>query len=99
MAGDIWSSGSQLVTADLAVGTSGAVTRVFNIHIISGGGGGAVVTLKNGTSTSGTAYITETATVSTGKTFDYGMKGQLFPSGCFVDVDTNTTSVLVAYSQ
>lgn len=96
---DIQSSGSQLVTADAVVGTSGAPTRVFSIHIISGGGGAAVVSLRNGTTTSGTIYVTQTGTTSTGATFPFGAYGQVFPAGCFVDVDTNTTSVLVAYSQ
>lgn len=96
---DVFNSGSQLITADGVVGTSGSATRIFNMHIISTGGGGAVVSLKSGTSSSGTVYITESGTTSTGKTFDYGPKGHLFPSGCFVDVDANTTSVLVSFSQ
>ena len=92
-------SGSQLVgTSDAAIGVSGNATRVFNIHILSGGTA-AIVSLRNGTAASATAYLTETGTISTGKTFDYGTKGMLFPSGCFVDVDTNTTSVLVAFEQ
>lgn len=96
---EIFNASSQLVTADIAVGTSGSAVRVFNMHVISTGGGGAIISLRNGTSASATAFVTETATVSTGKTFDYGVKGILFPSGCFCDVDANTTSVLVAYSQ
>lgn len=96
---EVWNSGSQLVgTADAAIGSSGKATRVFNIHIISGGTA-AIVSLRNGTSASDTIYLTETGTISTGKTIDYGTKGQLFSNGCFVDVDTNTVSVLVAYSQ
>lgn len=91
--------GVSLITADGAVGTSGAATRVFSIHIVSGGGGAAVVALRSGTAVTDTIYIKETGTVSTGKTFYYGNKGFLFPSGLYVDVDANTTSVLVAYSQ
>lgn len=95
---NIQATGSVLITADGAVGTSAAPTYVSAIHIISGGTA-AVVSLRNGTSTGGTAWVTETGTVSTGKTFYYGNPGLLFPSGCFVDVDTNTTSVAVSYSQ
>lgn len=92
-------SGTQFVTADIAVATSGATTRVYSIHIISTGGGAAVVSLRNGTSAGDTAWITETGTVSTGKTIPLGTYGVLFPNGCFVDVDANTASVAVNYQQ
>lgn len=96
---DSQSSGIALITADGVVGTSGAATRVFSIHILSGGGGAAVVALRAGTAVTDTINIKETGVVSTGKTFEYGDRGFLFPSGVYVDVDANTTSVAVAYSQ
>lgn len=86
------------MTADAVVGASAKPVRVFSIHILSGAGGGAVISLKSGTTSSGTAYITETGTASTGKTFTYGLQGVWFPSGCFVDVDANTTSVAVTFN-
>lgn len=90
--------GSVLVTADGASITvdkqKGEGVRVFNVHIISGAGGGAVVSFKNG-GASDTIWLKETGTASTGKTFDYGVNGVFFTNGCYVDVDTNTTSVLV----
>lgn len=94
-----WDAGSQLITADGVLGTSGKAVRVFNMHVLSGGGGAAIPALRAGTAVGGAIQIQETGTVSTGKTFDYGMHGHYFPTGCFVDVDTNTTSVLIAYSQ
>jgi hypothetical protein len=94
-----WDAGDQLITADGVIGVSGKPIRLFNMHIISGAGGGAIVSVRAGTVVGGTIQITETATASTGKTFDYGMHGHYFPTGAFVDVDTNTTSVLVSYSQ
>ena len=96
---DVWSSGTQNITADGVVGTSGAVTRLFNMHVISTGGGGAVINVRNGTLVTDTIFIKETGTVSTGKTFDYGLHGHVFSSGCYVDIDGNTTSVAVNYSQ
>lgn len=92
-------SGDTLVTADGVLGTSGAATRVFNMHILSGAGGGGTVALRNGTAVSDTIRIQETGIVSQGVTFDYGDKGHLFPNGCYVDVDANTTSVLISWSQ
>ena len=91
--------GTQLATADIAVGVAGKPTRVFAIHILSTGGGGAVVALRDGATVSGTIYVQETGTTSTGKTFIYGKYGMLFPDGCFCDVDANTTSVAIAYEQ
>ena len=88
-------AGSVLVTADGETISAGKPVRIFNIHIISSGGGAAVVSLKN-SGAAGTIYIKETGTVSTGKTFDYGLQGQLFPLGCYVDIDANTTSVLLS---
>lgn len=92
--------GSILVgSSDIALITTlaaGEGVRVFNMHILSGGGGAAVVSLRNGQTVAGTIWITETGTASTGKTFDYGVQGHYFPAGVFVDVDTNTTSVLIS---
>lgn len=93
----ITNAGSQRLTADGVVGPSGSAIRVFGIHIISGGADG-VVSLLNGTSASGTTYITETGDTGTGKSVFYGTQGILFPSGCFADVDANTSSVLVIYN-
>lgn len=94
----ITNASTTVVTADGVVASAGQAVRVFAIHIISGAGGGAVVSLRSGSTVGGTVWITETGTASTGKTFPYGTQGVLFPSGCFVDVDTNTTSVTVTYN-
>jgi len=95
----IQDAGSQLATADAAVLAAGVPVRVFAIHVISGGGGAAVLTLRNGSTASGTVWVTETGTTSRGKTVSFGTQGILFPAGCFVDFDTNTASVLVTYSK
>jgi len=84
--------GSVRLTTDVLA--NGAYpTRVYSIHIISGATA-AIVSLKEG-STGGQIVAKETGTASTGKTISYGYPGMLFPTGCFVDVDGNTTSVLV----
>lgn len=94
-------AGSVLATtaAGQAIGPSGAKVRVFSLHLISGGTAG-IIKLYNGTSTSGTIYIQETAgTVSTGNDFSYGESGVLFPNGCFYEevIDANVTSTLISY--
>jgi hypothetical protein len=93
-----WDAGDQLVTADIVLGVSGKPVRVFNMTLISGGTA-SVIALRDGTSASGTIRIQETGTISTGKTFDYGVHGHYFPNGCFVDVDANITSAMISYSQ
>jgi len=90
--------GSQLITADGVVFSAGKPVRIHAMHIISGGGGAAAVSLVNG-SAAGTASITETGTTSKGVTFTYGPAGFAFPNGCFVDVDTNTTSVFISFER
>lgn len=91
-------NGSQLVTADAVLGISGQAKIVYSIHIISGAGGAAVVSLRRGTTDSATIGITEEGVASKGATKNYE-GGMYFPAGCFVDVDTNTTSVLVSYRE
>ena len=90
-------NGSQLITADGVVGVSGQAKIVYCIHIISGGTA-AVVSLRRGTAVTDTIGVTQTGTISTGATFNYE-GGLFFPGGCYVDVDANTTSVLVAYRE
>ena len=89
--------GSQLVTADGVLGISGTAKFVYGIHIISAATG-AVVNLRNGTLVTDTIYIAETGTASKGITFNYN-EGFFFPAGCYVDVDANTTSVIVSYDE
>lgn len=87
-------AGTVIRTSDGESTSAGVPTRVFMMHIISGGTA-AVVNLKNN-GASGTTYVTETGTVSTGKTFLYGVEGLFFPNGCYIDVDTNTTSATLS---
>lgn len=78
---------------------AGDKVRVNSLHVISGGGGGAVIQLRNG-GAGGTIWIKETGTTGTGASFNYGETGVLFTNGCYVDVDANTVSVLItAYKE
>ena len=88
--------GTQRVTADLAVGTSGKPIRVFCVHLISGGTA-STLTLYNGTSASGTAYIQVDGVASQGVTINFS-GGMLFPAGCFADVDANISYAMVTFS-
>lgn len=91
--------GYQLITADGVLSTSGEPVIIYGIHILSGAGGGGVVNLRSGTAVGGTIIIQEKGTTSQGKSFSYGGVGITFPSGCYVDIDANVTSVAVTYKR
>ena len=94
----IQNAGTQAIVSgtDAAIGSSGVAMRVFTLHIISDGTA-TVVSLRNGISASATAYATESGTISTGKTINYGTQGMLFPAGCFLDVAVHCIAGIVTY--
>lgn len=89
--------GSAYLTGSGTVGRAGKPKMVYAAHIISTGGGAAVLTLKDN-GTGGTIYITNTGIVSTGSTVNFG-EGYFFPDDCFCTFGANTTSVLVSYEE
>ncbi len=95
----IQNAGTQAIVSgtDAAVGVSGVPCRVFTIHILSDGTAGVAI-LRNGTTASGTAYVTETGTISLGKTVNFGTQGIFFPGGCFLDVDSHVVGGCVTYA-
>lgn len=96
----IQNSGSQAIVSgtDAAVGPSGKPIRVFCLNFVSDGTAGVVI-LRNGTSASDTVYVTENGVISSGKTVQYGQTGILFPSGCFMDVDSHVTGGVVSFAR
>lgn len=91
--------GSQKVTSDIAVGVSGKKIRLYGLIVRSTAGGAAVVNVYNGTSTSG--VLTDIVDVSAASTTTRVMYagGLYLGSGCFIDVDTNTSFVTAIYEQ
>lgn len=96
----IQNAGSQAIASgtDAVVGTSGKPTRVFAVNFLSDGTAGVLI-LRNGTSSSGTVFVTENGVISSGKTVAYGTAGILFPGGCFLDVDSHVTGGVVSFAQ
>ena len=95
----IGASKSQLVTADLAVGTSGLPTRVFQITSLCDATPRTVI-LCNGTTTSATIYWSKLGTESVSVTTEFGEEGLFFPKGCFADVVAATgVSSVITYRQ
>ena len=89
-------SGTQVLTTSGVVGASGKPTRVFCVHIVSAGTAGNA-TLKDGTTTAGTASAAFLATINTGTTFTAEGTGIYFPNGCFASFDANVTRCVVTY--
>lgn len=87
--------GTQRVTADIAVGTSGKPIRVFSVSLVSGVSA-STLTLRNGTSASDTAFDQVDGTASQSVTKNYA-GGRLFPAGCFADVDANISYAVFSY--
>lgn len=91
--------GSIRLTADGVVGVSGKPIVVYNVVMLSGAGGAGELVLRDGTSASDTAYVTEAGTAaSKSKTYNFD-GGLYFPDGCFFDIDTNTAAVVVNFEQ
>lgn len=93
------SIGLQKRTDDGVIGTSGKKIRVYGFIVRSDGDGASVVSVYNGTTSSGVLLdvIDVAAASSTTRVMYAG--GLLFDSGCFVDVDANTAFVTAIYEQ
>lgn len=90
--------GSQVVSSDAVLNSSGAAVVVYGVNIICDGTAGVVV-LRNGTTSGAALTISLTGTASAGTYVDFG-GGVVFPSGCFVDIDTHVTpSCTVVYEK
>lgn len=70
--------------------------RVYNVNLRSNAAVVGVVTLRNGGS-GGTAYFVEEGGTGTGLSFSLGRYGMLFPAGCYVEIDSNTSFAVVNY--
>lgn len=77
------------VTTNVGVNTP---TRIFNIHLISGGTA-SVLTISNGQT--GNVMLKVTGAINTGSTFDFGVNGVTFPAGAYVTVDVNIVSATI----
>ena len=68
-------------------------TRIYHIHLISGGTA-TVLNIANGQG--GTNYLKLTCpAVSTGNDFDFGVNGITFPLGAYVTVDGNIVTAQI----
>lgn len=93
----IQNAGTQFLTAAGVVGASGKAVRIFNVTVVSDGTAG-VTTVRNGTSSGGTAYDIITGTISTGVNRNYGTQGRVFAAGCYIDADAHSVGVSVDYN-
>ena len=92
------SIGAQRLTANGAVGTSGADIRIFGIAVRAGAGGDTVVHLRNGTADTAAIWDSFDAAASTTTRVKYP-GGLLLVGGAYIDLDAdaNTSFVTVTY--
>lgn len=72
--------------------TTNLSTRVFLVHLISGGSP-SVLTISNGQT--GSVLLKMTGTANTGVNFDFGINGILFPQSAYATVDGNIVSATI----
>ena len=95
--------GSQRITADSQIGSGTKQVRLFSVSLVSGATNSTLL-LKNGTSTSGTAYeqVDGFANQSVTKNYNGGL---LFPltsanaGGLFADVDANISYATFVFTE
>lgn len=85
--------GYKVFSASGAFGDSGKAQAVYYVQMLSGGTA-AVPCLYDGTSSLGTGVMPLQGVISNWIQTNPGV-GNVFPSGCFVSFDTNTTKVIV----
>ena len=71
--------------------------RIYSMTLISNGSGNGSVNLRTGLVVGGAIWVKETGVISTGKTFEYGKLGILFPNGVYIQYGTNASSVILDY--
>ena len=90
--------GFTAITADGPVNTSGAAVAVYTITINSGAVAAGQIALYDGTSTIGTLLLKLSGLQDDGFTVALN-KGHVFSNGCYVDIDSNTTSAVIWYEK
>lgn len=92
-------AGSVRITAAGVVGVSGKPVRIFGFTMRSGTGGVGIVTLYNGTATSGTEKYVLNGNMDASADKIFSAAGKFFPGGCYCDLDANVSYVDFDYLQ
>ncbi len=89
--------GAQKRTTDGAIGVSGKKIRIYGF-LVTADASGAVVAVYDGTDTSGVLMDSLVGAASVVTRISYP-GGLFFNSGCYIDIDAHTTSVVAIYEQ
>ncbi len=89
--------GSQKRTTDGAIGTSGTKIRIYGF-LVTADSSGAVVAVYDGTGTGGVLMDSLVGAASVVTRISYP-GGLALNSGCYIDIDAHTTSVVAIYEQ
>lgn len=91
--------GYQRRTTDGVIGISGQPVRVYGVQVQSTAIAGRAI-FYNGTDATGDRlFDADGEPNATKNATDVSPEGAYFPGGCFVDIDANTTAVIVRYEQ
>ena len=85
--------GTEVLTSSGTLISSGAPVRVYSLTLV--GSGTAGVELYNGTSATGTARVSIAAAAATRTTTQNFEGGMLFPSGCYVELETSVSQAVL----
>jgi len=89
--------GAQKRTTDGVIGVSGAKIRIYGF-LVTADSSGAVVAVYDGTGTGGVLMDSLVGAASVVTRISYP-GGLYFGSGCYIDIDAHTTSVVAIYEQ
>ena len=91
--------GSQTITVDGAIGSSGKKIRVYGFIARASSGGASVINIYNGTD-AGTGTLVDVINIAQSTTERPMYAGGLYcGAGLFVDIDSNTSFVTAIYEQ
>lgn len=92
-------AGSTRITASGVVGVSGKPVRIYGFTARSGASGPGIVTLYNGTSTSGTEKYRFQGNIDASADKVFATEGKHFPGGCYADLDADIQYIDFDYVQ
>lgn len=94
------SFGVQVISTSGVIGEQGAPIRVVSAQVTNDASTASVLTLRNGTSASGTILYQGSGTVSQTTTpTNFPAGGLYFPAGLYVSLDAHGTGAIIEYEQ
>lgn len=93
--------GNEYFEASGDLGVKGQPKRVFFASILSEASTGAVLTLRDGTATGDSAFVTLNGSAGSGSLHDLSHTGIRFPRGCYVHAgaESGLTNAVIVFQE